>query len=410
MRTLVQTSVFTACNILVSLLAMISTAVLARHLGASTFGRYAFAISFITFVAMFFEFGISLPAARLTARCTHVEDARRVVGASLLTFVPVGLAFSLAIYALSYATDSLFHADAGHALRVVSPLLLVYPFLGLAIQLSQGLDRLHTSSITSVVSQAAFVLFLLAAVGAGAVVSVPLALALRAVAFLLGSCIFVVWARPLVRGALRYVGPILREVRAYGLSVYVGRVLSVGTYNMDTLMVAAFADARSVGYYVLAGSIAYASGLPVTGMATALFARMTRTQELDRRWLAFAWGVGLAAVALTAALAEPFLRIVFSPRYTAAYALVIPLALAQMVRGVTTVYNSFLSAHARGRELRNAAVVLTGSNLVLNFALIPPFGAEGAAWASLFALALNLGAHVHYYRRSLGAAVRPATV
>jgi O-antigen/teichoic acid export membrane protein len=179
---------------------------------------------------------------------------------------------------------------------------------------------------------------------------------------------------------------------------------------MDTLMVAAFADARSVGYYVLAGSIAYASGLPVTGMATALFARMTRTQELDRRWLAFAWGVGLAAVALTAALAEPFLRIVFSPRYTAAYALVIPLALAQMVRGVTTVYNSFLSAHARGRELRNAAVVLTGSNLVLNFALIPPFGAEGAAWASLFALALNLGAHVHYYRRSLGAAVRPATV
>jgi O-antigen/teichoic acid export membrane protein len=144
-------------------------------------------------------------------------------------------------------------------------------------------------------------------------------------------------------------------------------------------------------------------------MATALFARMTRAQEIDRRWLAAAWTVGLAAVALTAVLAEPFLRIVFSPRYTAAVRTRDPARARQMLRGVTTVYNAFLSAHARGRELRNAAVVLTVSNLLLNFALIPPFGAKGAAWASLVALALNLGAHVFYYRRSLAGAVRPAT-
>jgi O-antigen/teichoic acid export membrane protein len=79
-----------------------------------------------------------------------------------------------------------------------------------------------------------------------------------------------------------------------------------------------------------------------------------------------------------------------------------------MVRGVTMVYNSFLSAQARGKELRNASAVLTISNLVLNFMLIPRFGALGAAWASFIALVLNLAAHVAYYRRAVGGAPRLA--
>ena len=93
-------------------------------------------------------------------------------------------------------------------------------------------------------------------------------------------------------------------------------------------------------------------------------------------------------------------RAFFSARYVAAAGLVLPLALAQYVRGITGLFNTFLSAHGRGREMRNAGLVLTVSNLVFNFALIPPFGARGAAWASLLALLANLVAYVAFYRRS----------
>jgi O-antigen/teichoic acid export membrane protein len=95
------------------------------------------------------------------------------------------------------------------------------------------------------------------------------------------------------------------------------------------------------------------------------------------------------------------IRLAFSPRYAPAAALVLPLALAQAVRGVTSLYNTFLSSHGRGRQLRNTSFVLTGSNLIFNFALIPPFGAAGAAWASLAALVVNLAAYVVFYRRTL---------
>jgi O-antigen/teichoic acid export membrane protein len=81
--------------------------------------------------------------------------------------------------------------------------------------------------------------------------------------------------------------------------------------------------------------------------------------------------------------------------------LILPLALAATIRGVTALYNSYLAANAKGRELRMTGLVLTASNLILNFALIPPFGASGAAWASFFALVANYLAHVVLYRRSL---------
>jgi O-antigen/teichoic acid export membrane protein len=91
---------------------------------------------------------------------------------------------------------------------------------------------------------------------------------------------------------------------------------------------------------------------------------------------------------------------VFGDGYARAADLVVPLGVAAALRGVTTIYNSYLSGAGRGRELQATGLILAGSNLLLNFALIPPYGAMGAAVASLVALAVNLVAHVYFYRRS----------
>jgi O-antigen/teichoic acid export membrane protein len=194
---------------------------------------------------------------------------------------------------------------------------------------------------------------------------------------------------------------ILVHTRHYGFQVYVGRLLSIGTYNMDVLMIGALANINSVGVYTLAGSVAAAAGLPVMGMSAALFARMANMPRIKPWWLYASIGIGALTTLTAWALADAFISFAFSSRYGRAADLVLPLALAQAVRGVTTVYNTFLFAHGRGRELRNAGLFLTGSNIAFNFTLIPPFGAMGAAWASLFALIVNLIAHITFYRQSL---------
>jgi O-antigen/teichoic acid export membrane protein len=169
---------------------------------------------------------------------------------------------------------------------------------------------------------------------------------------------------------------------------------------MDILLVAAFTTASSVAYYRLAIAVSAMITLPAMGLSAVLFRRMVGEATIDGRVLGVVFAVSFGAAIVVAAVAGPLVRFVFSPRYSPAAGLLVPLAFAAAVRGVTTIYNSYLSAHAKGRDLRNAALVLTVSNIVLDVILIPRYGAAGAAWGSLCALVANWAAHVYFYRRS----------
>jgi O-antigen/teichoic acid export membrane protein len=274
------------------------------------------------------------------------------------------------------------------------------PFVFVLQQLAQGVDRLHVSSLTAVLTQLLLVALLAVWLGVGEGLSSSSALGLRTLAFLLAGVAGALWLRPILGAVGSRALELVRQARDWGFQLFIGRVLSIGTYNMDVLMLGFWAAPRWVGLYVLAGSLATVSGLPVLGLSSALFGRMAREPAIDRRWLIIASTVGVASTIGITLVADPLIRLLFTSRYAAAAGLVFPLALAQLVRGVTTVFNTFLSAHAHGAALRNAGLVLTASNIALNFALIPPFGAQGAAWASVLALVANLVAHVFFYRRS----------
>src|SRR5438128_9343306 len=151
-RIAMQAAAFAGANLLVAGLAVVSTAMLTRHLRTSDFGSYAFATSFFAFVALFFEFGLFLPAAREAAVASR-QVRQEIAGAALVAYLPVGLAFSATIFGLSFWIDRWFHVDAGYALRIAAPAALVFPFLYVLQQLAQGVDRLHVASLAAVVAQ-----------------------------------------------------------------------------------------------------------------------------------------------------------------------------------------------------------------------------------------------------------------
>jgi O-antigen/teichoic acid export membrane protein len=397
-RTLAQVVVFTGSSAAASLLSGAAQALLARRLTVDAFGTYSLAYSCLQVGALFFEFGLFLPAARLLAEA----DARRqreLVGAAVALYVCIGVLFVAAIVGFSRIADTIFTVNVGTALAVTAPLAIAYPFGVVALQLTQGAGRLHIYSAGNLVGQAFFVAVLAALLQLGLGETAAAGLAVRGLTLGVGWMIVVVWLRPVLRRPLDDIRSFSQQARAYGFQVYVGRVLSVGTYNLDVLMLGALTNARAVALYALAGAIATVIGLPTSGLAGAVFPRMVEEGEMRRAWLAWAWGVGLAGTLVAWALGGLFISLVFTDAYSHAAAYIVPLALAQTVRGVTTIYNGFLSAQAAGRELRNAGLVLTVSNVVLNGVLIPQYGAGGAAWASLAALAANLGAHMVGYRR-----------
>ena len=393
-----QVSTFTGASALASIVGGIWTMLLARSLSTSAYGSYSFAVSALALGAMFFEFGLFLPPARQLARGEVPRG--EAVAATTVAFLPVGGAFVACVFVLSFSIDKWFRMDVGEALRAVAPLLIAYPYEFVAFQLAQGLDRVGLFSVARVLGRSAAVVSLLSLLLMGRHMTVATALVLESAALLLAWSAFTVGLRPQFSNVATRLSGFIRGSRQYGFQVYIGRVLSIGTYNVDTLMVAAFTEARSVAFYALASRISDVIGLPGSGLAASLFSRMAREDHLRRTWLAAAWSLGLIAAALACLLVGPFLRLVIGVDYLQAASLLPPLALAQVIRSVTSLYNAYLAAHARGVELRNAAITLTVANVVLNLALIPAFGAVGAAWASLCALLVNLGAHIAYYRRA----------
>jgi O-antigen/teichoic acid export membrane protein len=393
-----QSALYTTTNLAISALGAVASALLARLFSTSEFGAYSFALAFLAFSALFFEFGLFMPVARL-ASAEPAKGQGEIAGAVFLTFVPVGLSFSLLILVLSFLVDGLFQVHVGGILRIAALLAFAYPFGLLAQWLAMGAGRLHVYSLATFGAQLLFVGLVLVNLLVSRPLSPAGAVTLQLAAMGLGWFAFALWLRPTFRNLRLRLHQLLAGAREYGLQVYIGRILSMGTYSMDVLMLGALFMPAAVGFYVLAGAIAGASGMPALAFATALFRNLANRPLIERRWLLVSVGLATASTIIAWLLAGPFVRSVFTERYAPAAVLVVPLAAAAGVRGVTSLYNSFLSAHGLGKELRNAGIALTVSNLILNFALIPPFGAAGAAWASLLALVVNLIAHLAGYRR-----------
>lgn len=397
---MVQTAGFVSSALLVQAMTGITMMILARSLSVSSFGNYAFAHSALVFAAIFFEFGFFFAGSRLAA--TREDSERReLLGGALILFLPVALLFTLSVWGLSLVIDEWFNVSVGAAVRIVAPLTFVYPFDFVALTFAQSFDRLHVYSVATTIGRGILLGAVAALAFTGRGFTVLHVLLLEAVSLATAWTLLSWRLRPVLSNTRRRVAQLVTDARAYGFSVYVGRVLSVSTYNMDVLVVAVFRDAQAVSFYTLGVAMAACVHLPGVGMASALFPRMAREHEIDRRWLMWACVAGAAVALVVVAAARPFVMTVFSERYLPTVPLVGPLALAAMLRGVTAIYNSFLAAHGRGRDLANAALVLTATNLAVNFGLIPRYGARGAAWGSVVALGANLVAHAVFYRRAV---------
>ncbi len=400
-RVRLQTGLFVITAAAGGLLGIASQALVARELEVEGFAVYAFCTGLLQFVAILFEFGIFIPAARRAA-LTSPSEGRAVVGAALSAYVPVGLAFSMTILVISVGINRFVEIDAAPALMLASALAFVFPFMLVGQALAQGLGRLHVFSVASLAWQGLFV----AVLGVFALLNRAYgsaeAVLLRELAMALGVMIVCVWLRPkLIRLRLE-IRHLLRGARDYGFSIYVGRVLSTGSYNMDILLVGIFSSAEAVAFYSVAKLLAYGVGLPATGASAALFTRMATSKELRSGWTRLALAVGIGATLLLVLIAPALIDLAYGSGFMGAVPLVLPLALAEALRGVAALYNQFLSAHGDGRSIRTAGAAFTVTNLLANFILIPLYGASGAAWASLTAMSVNLASHIYGYRRTTG--------
>ena len=161
----------------------------------------------------------------------------------------------------------------------------------------------------------------------------------------------------------------------------------------DRPMIAALGGLKAAGIYGAVYGLASAPFIAVNAIAIVtlrpiLFAAASagdarRERRVIAGWLGAQVGVGIAGWAAITALATPLVHLVTGPAFWTGTALVPWIAAAYAVQGVEYLFDTRLYAHQRTPRLVVIQGLGAATALALYAALIPGYGALGAALATL---------------------------
>lgn len=396
-ETSLQTATLFSAQMLSTLLNGASSVLTARWLGSENFGVYLFCyISVIQFLGYFFEFGVAAAGARLLALERGTDGERRVLGGMLALGVGIGVLHSVTVALISGVVDLVFNTSVRTLLLQSAAFCAVIPLQFFLEQACQGLNRIKELALLRVILPATS-FALIAATVLFEHLNVRDALWATLAGVALGCVTVGGLLKPSFAGLGASVRRILSETRRFGLDIYFGRVTTMASTKLDTLLIPGLLGARMFGFYGIAQKFAE----PLANLSRSMsitrfkvFANDTAVKPMILRFnvlLLVCGGLGLVLIG-------PHLLVFFySGEYAPAAGLLLPFALGAFFGGLYQPYNSFLSAHGRGGELRNISFLMSAVNCLSLFYIIPRYGLQGGAWMVAVASALNFTLHYYYY-------------
>lgn len=208
---------------------------------------------------------------------------------------------------------------------------------------------------------------------------------------------------------------VLRKLGRFGVQGEAGNVLQLMNYRLDQYIIRGFVGLAGVGIYAVGVSMTEAVWMIANAVAIVLLPRFTSADDEEVRWMAPVAArntlliAACAAVAL-AIVAPVLLPALFRAEYDGAVEalwLLLPGTVALTGSKVLTSY-----IFSRGKPLVNTGITLISLvvTVVALFALVPPFGVNGAAAASSLAYGAHFCAALFAYRRISGEPVLDAIV
>jgi len=389
-----------------SLLAtLLSSVVLARVLGDAGYGVYVFVLAITTLLALPVQVGLPILVIRETASAEAARDWVALYSirdwAIRVNFIFGSAVITGALLFISFGKD-LMSIESHHALWVAAALVLP---LALASTLSATLRGLRWVMAGLYPSEVIRPLLISAIVGGWAYfcagsLSPEVALVMNFVAtILVVSLLLVLVARALPADS-RGVSERVFRTRSWLRSLMPLAMMSslhLVNQNTDLVMLGIFRTAAEVGYYKVAVS---GAGFVIFGLsaiqvvAMPYISRLYSQGDVDRlQRLASACAgasvlLALPVVAIYLVWGRPLLGLIYGQSFVASWEPLLVLSGAQLLNGFFgIIWPLLVMTGHEGAGFRGLAFA-TVANVVLNAALIPIWGAIGAATATGISLVI----------------------
>lgn len=389
-----HTTVYGVGQVLTRLSSVLMLPVYTRFLTPADYGTIAIFDLITALLAIVFGGGIAPAAQRYHFDATDETDRARIWSAAFLMTALPPLPFLLLAW---WSREALAHAT--HGIVELAPLYsLVLPTLWLST-VSLTADtylRTRKRSTTSVVVNLAALalnialnLYLLIVAGLGVAGVLLGNLIATAAATVARSLAVLADMRPTVPSR-----DLVATLWRFGAPLVLSAVLAVGMHQLDRYLLRLFRDLEQVGVYSLAYTLAQGSVslllIPFSAAWEAVRYEIARERDASllyaRVFRAFVSAAALLAFAV-ALFADEIFGLVAPPDFRAAAALVPVLVLAYVVFSMHAHFSVPAYLHKAPRH--TVGVFATGLvvNVAANVLLVPPYGAHGAAGATLVTFA-----------------------
>lgn len=211
---------------------------------------------------------------------------------------------------------------------------------------------------------------------------------------------------------------VLPEMIRYSLPFTVTGLASFVYRSIDIFLILYLLNSRAVGIYGVAYAFAQLIGMFSTAfsyLSTPVSSQLENEgrvreavalQETMARWIIIATTAALVPMVLFAA---DFLRLIYRPAYATGAITLIILVFGFAIKNVLQTHGPILEALGKSKLAAFNTSIAAAVNLLVNLALIPRYGIEGAALATTISFVV-LGAlptvEVWYYTRSTSVSKR----
>lgn len=391
-------------------LTLASGVIIARVLGPSGRGVYATVVTVAELAVLLGALGVGKAVIYYIAR--ERDPDGRYSGTAFWIGLFNGLLLSVALVAFALLL-------APHALPGVptTAMLLAAPWGILAMLRGvwegelRGFQRNRAVNVIALVYSGSF-LGLMAAVAFADELDPEAAVALRVVAATIAAAAACLWARSRARsGTPRFESSAARALIVFGIPYAVIGLAQNMNYRFDVLMIQGFLDNAQVGLYTVATSTVEMLWYLPMAVGFVLFPRVAGVSEdqaareaaVLSRWT---FAVVAGGAILLGLLAGSLITLVYGSAFSGSVT-----ALRILLAGVAmNCWYQVLSGYLMGRRLLAGLVAATSAgvalNVGLNLVLLPTFGIEGAALASVVSYGVTAVSVVWLFWRATGTPVR----
>ena len=384
-RVIKNTAWLTASEIIGRSLRIILIFYSARVLGAAEWGISSYLLSWAVLFTIATDLGLSAIVTRELVR----DHNRRAEHLSTFFFAKLVL---LAASALTI----IFVVPKVGALPLSQPLMISLAFLVffdsmriIPSTVNKARETMHREAATNIFTQAVILV-----IGMALLFRSPSAEALN-IAYAVGSGLGTIYSFFLIRDYLggiltTFRRPLVRQLLKDSLPIAIVGLLGSLMLNTDIVMLGWMRTAAEIGYYSATQKIIFTLYVLPTLLASAAFPTMARLAHDTTTFKAFFEKIMKSAlmvalpVTVGGVMTAPYvIKLFYGVEYLPATASYIILLLTVPIAFATPIINNALIAHNSQRHFLTYASIGLISNVIFNFLLIPLWGINGAAMATL---------------------------